>query len=211
MSADRYQTVLLFGPPGVGKGTQGKILARIPGFFHISTGDIFRNLDSNSELGKQFFQFSSRGELVPDDVTMRIWNQAVYANTILGLFKPYADILVLDGLPRSVKQANLLYRYCNVLSVIHLVCKDREALFERMRRRALKENRVDDAKPDVIRRRFEVYENETKPVLDFYPADIVRAVDAMNSPAEVLHDILECVVRIQNEHFGRVSEAAQAE
>ncbi len=205
--SDRYKTILLFGPPGVGKGTQGKILAKIPGFFHSSTGDIFRNLDANGELGKLFFQYSSRGELVPDDVTMRIWNQNLYAATILGLFKPYADLLVLDGLPRSVNQAKVLYRYADVLKVVHLVCKDKEALFERMRRRALKENRADDAKPDVIRRRFEVYENETKPVLDFYPSEDIVEVDAMNSPAEVLHDILGGLVRMQDAHFNKGEES----
>ncbi|HYF13893.1 MAG TPA: nucleoside monophosphate kinase [Phycisphaerales bacterium] len=198
---DRYQTILLFGPPGVGKGTQGQVLARIPGFFHSSTGDIFRNLDAASEIGKLFFQYSSRGELVPDDVTLRIWNQNVYANTILGLYKPHADLLVLDGLPRSVPQANLLYKYANVLKVIHLVCRDKEALFERMRKRALKQNRVDDAKPDVIRRRFEVYEQETKPVLEFYNADVVCEVDALQSPAAVLHDILSAVAPMQDAHF----------
>jgi adenylate kinase len=206
MSSTSYQTVLLFGPPGVGKGTQGAILARLPGFFHSSTGDIFRNLDANSEIGKLFFQYSSRGELVPDDVTIRIWSTNVYANSILGLYKPTQDILVLDGLPRSVGQAKHLYRYVNVLKVIHLVASNKDELFDRMRKRALKANRADDAKPDVIRRRFEVYETETRPVLDFYPADIVQEVDAMGSPAKVLHDILEVLVPVQNQHFNALEQ-----
>lgn len=199
--SDRYDTILLFGPPGVGKGTQGQILAKIPGFFHSSTGDIFRNLDSSSEMGKLFFQYSSRGELVPDDVTLRIWHQNIYANTILGLFKPYADLLVLDGLPRSVNQAQLLYKYIDVRKVVHLVCRDKEALFERMRRRALKQNRPDDAKVEVIRRRFEVYEEQTHPVLSFYKDADVTEVDAMGSPEAVLNQILGAVVPIQNAHF----------
>lgn len=205
--SDRYDTILLFGPPGVGKGTQGKILAKIPGFFHSSTGDIFRNLDSNSEMGKLFFQYSSRGELVPDDVTLRIWHQNIYANTILGLFKPHADLLVLDGLPRSVGQAKLLYKYIDVRKVIHLVCKDKEALFDRMKRRAHKENRPDDAKDEVVRRRFTVYEDQTFPVLPFYPKDSICEVDALGSPAAVLNQILSALVPIQNEHFREVRPA----
>lgn len=196
-----YKTILLFGPPGVGKGTQGAILSKIPGFFHCSTGEIFRNLDINSDIGKMFFQYSSRGELVPDDITVRIWSQNVYANTVLGLFKPHSDLLVLDGLPRNVNQAKLLYRNVEVLQVINLVCKDRHALFDRMKKRALKQNRIDDAKDEVIRRRFEVYETETRQVLEYYSSDIVTEVDAMGSPAEVLMHILEALVPIQNQHF----------
>ncbi len=198
-----YQTILLFGPPGVGKGTQGQILARIPGFFHSSTGDIFRNLDIESEIGQIFYRYSSRGELVPDDVTVRIWSQNVYAASILGLFKPKQDLLVLDGLPRNPNQAKLLYKYIKVLRVINLVCRDKRALFERMKKRAMKSNRVDDAQEDVIRRRFEVYENETRPVLECYDESLITEVDAMGSPATVLAQILAVVAPIQDTHFDR--------
>ncbi|GJQ29760.1 MAG: adenylate kinase [Phycisphaerae bacterium] len=199
--AGPYQSILLFGPPGVGKGTQGEILARIPGFFHSSTGAIFRSLDMTSDIGKLFYQYSSRGELVPDDVTIKIWSQHAYASTVIGLFKPAQDLLVLDGLPRNPAQAKLLYKYINVLKIINLVCKDREALFERMKKRALKQNRADDAKDGVIRRRFEVYEQETRPVLEFYDPALITEVDAMGSPAEVLWHILEAVAPIQTAHF----------
>lgn len=199
--SDRYKTILLFGPPGVGKGTQGKIIANIPGFFHSSTGDIFRNLDASSEVGRLFYKYSSRGELVPDDVTIKIWATNIYANTILGLFKETQDILVLDGMPRNRNQANLLYRYIDVLCVLNLVCKDKEALFKRMKKRAIKSSRIDDAKDDVIRRRFEVYQAETQPVLEFYDPELIRNIDAMNSPAQVLHDVLEALVPIQNSHY----------
>ena len=85
--------------------------------------------------------------------------------------------------------------------MLHLECPDIEAMVTRMRRRALKENRVDDADEKVIRKRFEVYDYETRPVLDFYPKSIVRNVNAMGSPAEVLQHVLEVIVPIQNEHF----------
>ncbi len=62
----RYKTILLFGAPGAGKGTQGKILGKVPGFYHLACGDVFRSLDMGSDLGRSFMEYSSRGELVPD-------------------------------------------------------------------------------------------------------------------------------------------------
>ncbi|HYE03704.1 MAG TPA: nucleoside monophosphate kinase [Phycisphaerales bacterium] len=199
--AHRYQTILLFGAPGSGKGTQGKILGHIPGFYHLSCGEVFRTLDIGSELGKTFYEYSSRGELVPDDVTVKMWQQNLNAQTILSLYKPRADLLVLDGIPRNVNQARLMERHISVLKVIHLCCPDKEEMIKRLRRRALKENRVDDAREEVIRRRWAVYEEETYPVLGHYPASIVAEVNALGSPARVLQHVLEHIVPVQERHF----------
>ena len=199
--ATKYQTVLLFGAPGAGKGTQGKILGQIPGFYHLSCGEVFRTLDINSELGKTFRQFSSRGELVPDEVTVEMWAHNIHAQTTLSIYKPHDDLLILDGIPRNVNQAELMDDYIDVLEVIHLVCKDQTKMIERLQRRAVKENRADDAKKEVILRRWEIYKQETQPVLDFYPADIIREVDAVGSPASVLEHVLEALVPVQEEHF----------
>lgn len=204
--SDRYQTVLLFGAPGTGKGTQGKILGQIPGFYHLSCGEVFRTLNVKSEVGKIFLEYSSRGELVPDDVTIRMWKENIHAQEVLSLYKPDDDLLILDGIPRNANQAKLMDKYINVLQIIHLVCKDEEAMIQRLRKRALKENRVDDAREEVIRRRWQVYQNETKPVLDHYPQGIIKTVDAMGSPADVLQHILEQVVPIQNKHFRNILE-----
>lgn len=199
--AGRYQTVLLFGAPGAGKGTQGKILGSIPGFYHLSCGEVFRRLDATSELGRLFLEYSSRGLLVPDDATVKMWHQNMHARTVLSEYKPHSDLLVLDGIPRSVSQARLLARYVDVLMIIHLICPDKEKMVQRLRRRALKENRIDDAKEEVIRKRWQVYERETFPVLDYYAREIVREVDATGSPARVLEHILEWVVPVQESHF----------
>lgn len=198
---DRYKTVLLFGAPGAGKGTQGAVLGRIPGFYHCSCGDVFRNIDISSQLGRIFYDYSSRGELVPDDVTVKMWAENIRARAIIGHYKPTKDLLILDGIPRTVHQAALMDQYIDVLRVIHLICADEEAMFERLRRRALKENRHDDADEKVIRKRWKVYEAETLPVLAYYPADKVVTVDSINSPGQVLHDILDSVVPIQDAHF----------
>src|SRR5277367_6683573 len=96
---ERYKTVLLFGAPGTGKGTQGKILGTIPGFFHCSCGDVFRSIDIHSELGRIFYEYSSRGELVPDDVTIKMWAANINARAVIGVYKPAVDLLILDGIP----------------------------------------------------------------------------------------------------------------
>jgi len=207
--SQRYKTVLLFGAPGTGKGTQGKILGAIPGFFHLSCGEVFRTLNIKSEIGKIFLEYSSRGELVPDDVTIRMWQENIHAQEVLSLYKPDDDLLILDGIPRNANQARLMDKHIEVLQVIHLVCQNEEDMIQRLRRRALKENRADDAREEVIRRRWQVYKSETKPVLDHYPSSIVRTVNAVGSPAEVLQHILEIVVPIQNAHFRNALEATR--
>lgn len=198
---DRYKSVLLFGAPGSGKGTQGKILGTIPGFYHCACGDVFRNLDIHSELGKVFYEYSSRGELVPDEVTVKMWAENIRARASIGHYKPRNDLLVLDGIPRTLEQAKIMDKHIEVLRVIHLSCSDEAAMTERLRRRALKSNRHDDADIKVIRNRWEVYERETAPVLAHYAKDMIFEVDAIASPAQVLHDVLDVVVPAQEAHF----------
>lgn len=200
-TTQRYQTVLLFGAPGAGKGTQGKIIGQIPGFFHLSCGEVFRNIDTNSKLGRTFMEYSSKGLLVPDTDTVQMWHQNMLAQTTLSIYKPQVDLLILDGIPRNVNQAVIMKKYIKVLKIIHLVCPDKEKMVERLRRRALKENRFDDAKEEVIRTRWEVYEKETYPVLDCYSKDVIAEVDAMGSPASVLQKILAQIVPVQEVHF----------
>lgn len=197
----RYKTALLFGAPGAGKGTQGRILGTIPGFFHFACGDVFRTIDVTSELGKVFFEHSSRGELVPDDLTIKMWARHIDARATLGDYKPHKDLLILDGIPRTRDQARIMAEHIDVLAVIHLTCGDQEAMIERLRRRALKENRIDDADEKVIRRRWQVYERETFPVLRFYPEDRVHNIDSIGSPALVLDKVLAVLAPIQNAHF----------
>lgn len=204
--ARKYQTVLLFGAPGAGKGTQGQILNQVPGFHHISTGDMFRALDVHSDLGRTFFEYSSKGDLVPDELTIELWHQYAGAQATLAAFKPHTDLLVLDGIPRTRRQAELMDEHIEVLEVVHLVCRDVDAMVKRLTRRALKENRADDAREDVIRNRFKVYEDETRPVLDYYSPEIVKEVDAVGSPAAVLQHILEVVVPVQEAHFSNLLE-----
>lgn len=197
----RYKTILLLGAPGAGKGTQGNILGNIPGFFHMSCGDVFRNIDIRSDLGKVFYDYSSRGKLVPDEITVKMWAQNIAARVTLGIYKPNDDLLILDGIPRTTEQAKLMDEHIDVLKIVHLTCSNETAMFERLRRRALKSNRHDDADEKVIRNRWKVYEEETAPVVKHYDPNLVMQVDSMGVPGVILHDILEAVVPIQNAHF----------
>ncbi len=197
----RYKTILLFGPPGVGKGTQGRLLGCIPGMHHLASGDIFRSLDRESELGRKFYEYSVKGELVPDDLTIALWQEYVQSLISQGRFSPAKDMLVLDGIPRSIPQAEAIDTHVEVLRVIHLRCTNLDAMIGRMKRRARLENRHDDADENVIRRRFEVYEAETEPVLRYYPKELVSDVEALGTPAEVLQRVLGVVVPVYNDHF----------
>jgi adenylate kinase len=186
----KFRSILLFGAPGVGKGTQGKILGAIPHFFHCACGDVFRNLRADSPLARTFIEYSGRGQLVPDEQTIQLWKHFIKNNTEIGRFNPVTDTLVLDGIPRNVQQAKILRNTIDVTSVFYMRTKDEESLVARMQRRAIKENRLDDANLAVIRDRLHVYENETKPVLKFYGRKLVHTINADQSPAKVLADIL---------------------
>lgn len=192
----KYRTILLFGAPGAGKGTQGKILGSIPNFFHCACGDVFRNLTIESPIGRVFVEFSSRGELVPDEPTIQLWRESIEQMTQTGRFLPERDTLVLDGIPRNAHQADMLKDTLDVISIFYLRCTNVENLVQRMQRRALKENRLDDASLDVIRERLKRYEKETKPLLNFYGKHLVHRIDADQTPAKVLFDILRHVVKV---------------
>lgn len=196
----RYQTYLLFGPPGSGKGTQGKILGTIPRFFHLACGDVFRGIDTRTPLGQSFIRYSSQGKLVPDELTIELWHRTIDAMTETGRFKPDIDCLVLDGIPRNVTQAAILKETLQVRGIFHLICPDRERLFERLRKRALKENRLDDLSEEVIEHRLKTYEEESQPVIEFYPRALVRKIDALQPPAKVLFDILSSIVGRDSSH-----------
>lgn len=205
----RYKSILLFGAPGSGKGTQGKIIGTIPGFYHSATGDIFRSLDLQSEMGRIFWEYAGKGKLVPDEITIRLWKQYIKGMELINQFHPVSEILVLDGIPRNLKQAQLLEDTIDVVKVIHLVCADLNKMVERLRRRALRENRFDDASDAVIRRRLEVYDRETKPVLNYYPPDRVVRVEATMSQIRVLSKLVEFLVPLKEEH-DRQHEQAMA-
>ncbi len=191
----KYNAILMFGAPGAGKGTQGKVLGTVPNFFHCACGDVFRSLTVETELGRVFLEYSGRGQLVPDEYTIRLWREALEGRIAAGQFHPDRDTLVLDGLPRNLRQAQMLNESLNVRALFNLVCPDRSKLIARLQRRALRENRLDDANLEVIAERLETYERETKPVLEFYGPQLVHTIDATQPPIQVLQHVLAVLNR----------------
>jgi len=185
-----YRTYLLFGAPGSGKGTQGKALGMVPRFFHCACGDVFRSIDTRTKLGQAFIYYSGRGELVPDELSLELWRESILGAVETHRFKPELDTLVLDGIPRNLKQAKLMTTRIDVLKIFHLACPDRSELIRRLKKRALKDNRLDDANEAVINQRLETYETETKPILGYYDPALIHQIDATQSPARVLWEIL---------------------
>jgi adenylate kinase len=188
--------ILILGAPGSGKGTQGVALGKLPKFFHCACGDVFRALDTRSDLGKKFVEYSSKGQLVPDEFTIELWRKQIDNWRDSQVYFPDCDILVLDGIPRNVEQARILSDYVEVHQVFHLSCPDRGELARRMRKRALHSNRIDDANEDVIQDRIRTYEAETKPIIDFYDDDLITEIDAAQEPVKVMHDMVSRIISL---------------
>ena len=192
--ACRYRAYLIIGAPGSGKGTQGRALGTVPRFFHCACGDVFRSLELRTPLGQKFLEYSSRGELVPDDLTVQLWKVRIDANVETHAFKPDLDALVLDGIPRNVAQAKLMESMVDVRRVFHLSCPNRAELVNRIRKRALKDNRYDDASEEVIRKRLATYDEESRPVLEYYGPNRTSEINAIRPPVQVLADILAAIL-----------------
>ena len=160
--------IVLFGPPGSGKGTQAIKLKDEFGLLHISTGDIFRyEIKNQTELGVLAKSFIDAGKLVPDEVTV-----GMVKSTIDRLLVGDLKGIVFDGFPRTISQANALdqllqQRGEKISAVLSLQVSDDE-LMRRMIERGKTSGRSDDANPDVVANRIQVYKNETFPLADFY-------------------------------------------
>lgn len=189
-SGGKYRAILLFGAPGSGKGTQGRLLGKTPGFFHCACGDVFRSLDAQSDLGREFMDYSARGELVPDDLTLRLWQKSLADHVRKSVFRPAEQWLVLDGIPRNRTQAREMNSFLEVSRLFHLQCADPAVLENRLHRRAAEAHRPDDRSREVVRHRLALFARESAGVLESYPAATVRTVDASAPPGEVLAEVL---------------------
>jgi adenylate kinase len=198
----RYRTILLFGMPGSGKGTQGAVLGQLPDLVHISMGDVFRKIPKWGKFGPEIARYASKGALVPDDLTVRIWERHIQILEMQELLLPDQHTLILDGIPRNYSQAERLEHILDVVQIFHLHINDNVKASERLKARALRENRLDDMNEEVIKRRLGTYYEETFKTLSFFPQEVVFDIDAGQSPLEVLRDIVERLTVVQQSRTG---------
>jgi len=188
--------ILLFGYPGSGKGTQGKILSALPGFHHVAMGDILRSVTPSHPSHERMQSFLRRGDLVPDDLVMDL-----FFRYIDDLKPSPEDFLVIDGVPRSARQTELLNQRISVTKIFKLSVYDERIVIERLRGRALAQNRPDDASDDVIQHRLNVYRQETESCIRSYPGTILTRIQANQPIFDVHLDIMHALGKMRNIQF----------
>ena len=181
--------ILLIGPPGAGKGTQAALLAQHFGIPAISTGDIFReNVRNETPLGLEAKAFMDRGEYVPDSLTNALVRDRLNQEDAVAGF-------LLDGYPRTIDQVeeldDILEETDKKLDVVVQLTADSEELLRRLSGRAQELGRSDDT-PEVIKRRLDVYEEQTAPLIDIYASrSLVAKVNGLGEIADVTNRIIE--------------------
>jgi len=158
--------LILFGPPGSGKGTQAANLVDHYKLLHISTGDLFRyEMGNDTPLGIKAKEYISKGELVPDEVTIGMLKNKVNST-------PEAKGYIFDGFPRTIAQAEALDSFLEekngTISILVALDVDDNEIVKRLLNRGLTSGRADDNDEDIIRNRIAVYNNETAQVFDYY-------------------------------------------
>ncbi|MFW5656678.1 MAG: adenylate kinase [Bacteroidota bacterium] len=176
--------IVLFGPPGAGKGTQSDNLIQKYNLVHLSTGDILRGeLKSETRLGLEAKNYMSKGELVPDEVVIGMIDKKLDENA-------NATGFIFDGFPRTTKQAEaldeLLSKKNTSISAMLALEVDREELIKRLMLRGKESGRADDQDVSIISNRIKVYETETAPVIGYYESQgKYHAVDGLGSIEDI--------------------------
>lgn len=183
--------LILFGPPGAGKGTQAEAISENFSLPHIATGDIFReNVKNVTDLGRQAKEYMDQGALVPDDIVIAMVDERLSRDDA-------SDGFLLDGFPRTVAQAEaldeVLSTHGTAIDAVLRLLVDDEELVSRLLQRAQEQGRSDDTR-EVVETRLQVYRNETEPLVDRYGQQgVLHEIDGQGSIDEVRARVLAAI------------------
>ncbi len=196
MKQSRFHAYLMIGPPASGKGTHGKLIGSLPGFFHFSMGQVFRSLRPRSKEEAQRLEeiskLTARGNLAPDGYTLELFYDYLDRMTAGGQLDAEHDLMILDGIPRSAAQAESILKHLEVRAAFIFECSD-SVLLDRIRSRSISEGRADDATLEIVENRLHTYREHLPGILDAIPEEIQKPVDTSRPAHHVLRDILEYI------------------
>ena len=201
----KFRSYLVFGPNGIGKGTNAKAVGTLPGYFHFSTGDMFRALVARvkegkaSELEQRIDETMKSGGLVDDETTVALARENLETAVKEGRFDPRADYFLLDGIPRNVEQAGMIDSFVEVCGILHITAQ-RDVAVERITNRARLEGRKDYQDAAAVGKRLDIFYEHMNKILGYYDSgfngemdyssELIRYIDADQRPAKVLCDVL---------------------
>lgn len=184
----KYPTIILFGPPGSGKGTQAKLLSSSGKYVHFNTGEMCRSHDSRSPLGRQIKELMDKGNLIPDEMIVDLLKQSIIESD----YNPETQIILLDGIPRTPNQVRMISDFIDVQKIITLEIPEEE-MVRRLLKRADVEGRADDSSEEIIANRIKVYKEQTESVLVLYEPGIVKRVNGVGSVEEIHSLVLQAL------------------
>src|SRR5687768_7369455 len=183
-----WPSIILLGLPGTDKSTLARALSALPEFVHFAAGQTLRATPPDSPLGRQVHPILKQGKLLPDDLVVRLWHDDIQSRIAAGHYDPHRQTLLLDGLPRSPGQAQLIRNHARNLRTIHLACDDESVLITRLLHRGQLHGRPDDADEHRIRDRLNLHRREVLPLLNLDPPNVSR-LNACRPALEVLIDL----------------------
>ena len=187
--------IVIFGPPGAGKGTQSKFIVNKYNLYQLSTGDLLRSeIKNKSELGTKISSIINSGGLVSDEIVDNLIEKFVSSNE-------YRNKIIFDGYPRTLIQAknldNLLKNYGQKIDIVLKLTVSLETIIKRISERQIQENRSDDSE-DIVIKRFQTYDQSTKPVLEYYKKQkLIKEVNGEQKIEEINKEIGDIIDLIE--------------